>query len=178
MRTGSPYAVAPARITKNDGTPYRVFTPFFRAWQQHGWRKPADTAADMLTWLEPGDKHGGPRRVKVPDDERVEADLQPAGEQAALARWHEFRDDDVSAYERERDRPDKPGTSRMSVHLKYGTVHPRTLPQDVGVEVAPGQLAAETLDALGRRSRRRNRGQVGEQRPRMDLAEAQRRREL
>src|SRR3954449_5061952 len=38
VRSGSPYAVAPGRFTKPDGTPYRVFAPFRRAWQQHGWR--------------------------------------------------------------------------------------------------------------------------------------------
>src|SRR6201999_3088082 len=37
----------------------------------------------------------------------------------------------LSAYDDMRDRPDKPGTSRMSVHLKYGTIHPRTLLADV-----------------------------------------------
>ena len=28
VRTGSPYAVAPGRVTKRDGTPFQVFTPF------------------------------------------------------------------------------------------------------------------------------------------------------
>ena len=27
--TGSPYLVSPGRVTKDDGTPYKVFTPFF-----------------------------------------------------------------------------------------------------------------------------------------------------
>ena len=40
-RTGSPYAVAPGRVTKDDGTAYRVFTPFWKAWTRHGWRAPA-----------------------------------------------------------------------------------------------------------------------------------------
>ena len=41
VRTGSPYAVAPGRVTKSDGTPYLVFTPFAKAWAAHGWRAPA-----------------------------------------------------------------------------------------------------------------------------------------
>src|SRR4051794_7204951 len=53
VRTGSPYAVAPGRVTKPDGTPYRVFTPFRRAWQQHGWRGPADTDAGTRNWVDP-----------------------------------------------------------------------------------------------------------------------------
>ena len=61
VRTGSPYAVAPGRVTKPDGTPYRVFTPFSRAWAAHGWRAPADTDAGTVDWIDPADKHGGPR---------------------------------------------------------------------------------------------------------------------
>jgi len=41
VRTGSPYAVAPGRVVKGDETPYRVFTPFYKAWAAHGWRAPA-----------------------------------------------------------------------------------------------------------------------------------------
>ena len=147
VRSGSPYAVAPGRVTKPDGTPYKVFTPFHRAWQQHGWRRPADTDARTVDWLDPDDKHGGPRRTRIPDDDRVEAELPPAGEEVALARWQEFLDDGATAYKRTRDRPDRPGTSRMSVHLKYGTVHPRTLLADLagrsgdGVETLRSELA-------------------------------------
>ncbi len=43
VRTGSPYAIAPGRIRKDDGTPYSVFSPFYRAWLDHGWRAPAAT---------------------------------------------------------------------------------------------------------------------------------------
>ena len=40
VRTGSPYAVSPGRVRKGDGTAYRVYTPFFKAWTAHGWRSP------------------------------------------------------------------------------------------------------------------------------------------
>ena len=32
VRTGSPYAVAPGRVTNGSGDPYKVFTPFSKAW--------------------------------------------------------------------------------------------------------------------------------------------------
>jgi deoxyribodipyrimidine photo-lyase len=131
VRTGSPYAVAPGRVTKPDGTPYRVFSPFRRAWERHGWRGPADTDAGTVAWMDPADKHGGPRRARIPDDDDVTAELPPAGEAVARERWQEFLDDGVSGYKRTRDRPDRPGTSRMSVHLKYGAIHPRTLLADL-----------------------------------------------
>ena len=142
VRSGSPYAVAPGRVTKPDGTPFKVFTPFRRAWERHGWRPPAATDAGTVDWSEPGDELGGVRRVPVPDDDRVDAELPPTGEDAALAAWRTFAADPLAAYQRNRDRPDQPGTSRMSVHLKYGTLHPRTLLADLAESPSEG---AETM---------------------------------
>ncbi|GAA4904871.1 deoxyribodipyrimidine photo-lyase [Actinomycetospora succinea] len=134
VRTGSPYAVAPGRITKSDGEPYKVYTPFSRAWTQHGWREPADTDASTVDWMDPGEKDGGPRKVKIPDDEAPEAELPAAGEQAARDQWAAFVDEHLTDYDDLRNRPDRPATSRMSVYLKYGVVHPRTLLADLGGE--------------------------------------------
>ena len=48
VRTGSPYAVTPGRVVKpSDATPYKVYTPFYRAWRTHGWRAPAKTPKSM-----------------------------------------------------------------------------------------------------------------------------------
>jgi deoxyribodipyrimidine photo-lyase len=136
VRTGSPYAVAPGRITKSDGDPYKVFTPFSRQWTRHGWRAPADTDASTVTWLDPAEKSSGggpsgPQAVRIPDDEPVDAELPAAGEAAAREQWEAFVDEHLADYDELRDRPDRPATSRMSVHLKYGTVHPRTLLADL-----------------------------------------------
>ena len=86
VRTGSPYAVAPGRVRKDDGDPFKVFTPFRRAWAQHGWRKPADTDADTLEWQKPSVKGA----VPIPDDESLDAELPEAGEDAAHERWRDF----------------------------------------------------------------------------------------
>jgi deoxyribodipyrimidine photo-lyase len=48
------------------------------------------------------------------------------GEQAALEHWQEYLDE-VAQYDDERDRPDLDSTSRMSIPLKYGEIHPRTM---------------------------------------------------
>ncbi|WP_433034561.1 cryptochrome/photolyase family protein [Actinomycetospora sp. CA-053990] len=132
VRTGSPYAVAPGRVTKSDGEPYKVFTPFSRAWAEHGWRAPAETDASSVDWMDPGEKDGGPRAVKIPDDEAPEAELPTAGERAAREQWEAFVDEHLTDYDDLRNRPDRPATSRMSVYLKYGVVHPRTLLADLG----------------------------------------------
>jgi deoxyribodipyrimidine photo-lyase len=131
VRSGSPYAVAPGRVRKADGEAFRVFTPFRRAWVEHGWRAPADTDASTVTWLDPTQRRGGPRAVVVPKDEHMDAVLPDAGEDAAYAQWHAFLDGAVASYGSDRDRPDKEGTSRMSVYLKYGAIHPRTMLADL-----------------------------------------------
>jgi deoxyribodipyrimidine photo-lyase len=121
VRTGSPYAVAPGRVRKEDGTPFRVYSPFYRAWRRHGWRAPARPAS--VRWLSGVDGTDVPGDPPLPGRLR----LPEAGEAAALARWADFRDTALRGYADDRDRPDRPGTSRLSAHLKYGTVHPRTL---------------------------------------------------
>ncbi|MFC7573858.1 deoxyribodipyrimidine photo-lyase [Klenkia terrae] len=45
VRTGSAYAIAPGTITKDDGDPLKVFTPFKRRWLDHGWPDPAPARA-------------------------------------------------------------------------------------------------------------------------------------
>jgi deoxyribodipyrimidine photo-lyase len=119
-RTGSPYAVAPGRILKPDGTPYRVFTPFSRAWSEHGWRAPA-ASPKSVEWLPASSSDG------LPDEPDVDADLPEAGEAAASKRLKAFLTGQLADYADERNRPDRPGTSRLSPALKYGEVHPRTV---------------------------------------------------
>lgn len=125
--SGSPYLVSPGRITKGDGTPYKVFSPFFDAWRKHGWRGPAQSDATTASWIDPAELSGA---VEIPD-EGVELDI-PAGEQAARQHWQQFVDEGLAGYADDRNRPDYDVTSRMSAHLKFGTIHPRTMVPDLG----------------------------------------------
>lgn len=122
IRTGSPYAVAPGRVLKGDGTPYRVFTPFYRAWCAHGWRSPAADLPSDVQWWMPMDCAGRP---ESPATDGIQ--LPPAGEDAAWARWDAFRAHGLSDYAALRDRPDLSGTSVLGHHLKWGEIHPRSL---------------------------------------------------
>jgi deoxyribodipyrimidine photo-lyase len=116
---GSPYAVDPGTVRKGDGTPYAVFTPFFKEWQRHGWGRPVDAPLDP-TWIDlPGDP--------IPEPARLDMDLPAAGSDAALDRWAEFEQSGLGDYADQRNLPGVDGTSRMSVHLRWGTVHPRRL---------------------------------------------------
>ena len=127
VRTGSPYAVAPGRVTKDDGTSYRVYTPFWRAWVRHGWRQPAGEVPTDVEWWEPIPCQGRPAR---PDLGGLE--LPPAGEQAAWERWAQFRATGLADYADLRNRADLAGTSAMGHHLKWGEIHPRSMLADLG----------------------------------------------
>jgi len=127
VEAGSPYLVSPGQVTKGDGTPYKVFTPFYGAWREHGWRAPANSGPTSARWIEPADVPGG---VDIPDA-GVEL-LVPAGEAAARKQWAKFVESALDDYADMRDRPDLDGTSRMSAHLKFGTIQPRTMAADLG----------------------------------------------
>ncbi len=139
LRTGSPYAVAPGRVRKPDGDPYRVWTPFYRGWVSHGWRSPASTDADTADWLPP------PAGDAIPEPTPDQGQSAAAGEAAARQRWDQFRDAALSNYGADRNRPDLDGTSRLSAALRWGEIHPRTLLADLddseGAEVFRRELA-------------------------------------
>ncbi len=118
VATGSPYAVDPGDVLTRAGTPYQVFTPFSRAWRDHGWPAPS------------GMPEGLPWR-------------RPTGEVDALERWHRFLDEDVEGYAEGRDRPDLDATSRMSAPLKYGEIHPRTMLADLARHPAATSAGAQ-----------------------------------
>jgi deoxyribodipyrimidine photo-lyase len=129
VRTGSPYAVAPGTLRTGAGSPYRVFSPFRRAWLEHGWREPAPSAAEPVSWARPAADLGVQALPPTPDLGPVR--LPDAGETSARRRWAAFRDGALADYDQARDRPDLPGTSRLSPALKYGEIHPRTILSDL-----------------------------------------------
>jgi len=147
-RTGSPYAVSPGRVFKGDGTPYRVYTPFYRAWLSHGWRAPAHAepgvASAGTVWSRDIARDPIPTaRARTPD--LSFSTLPEAGEAAALRRWRAFRDGSLAQYADARDRPDLDATSRLSVHLKFGEIHPRTLLADLDSEAASSSKGYEVF---------------------------------
>jgi deoxyribodipyrimidine photo-lyase len=126
VRTGSPYAVAPDRVTNGSGEFFKVFTPFSKAWRAHGWRDPAGPLPDDARWRHLKDT------VDLPDVDLPDGlELPEAGEEAAHEAWHTFLDGRVGDYDERRNEPGVEGTSRMSHHLKYGEIHPRTILADL-----------------------------------------------
>ncbi|WP_040156346.1 cryptochrome/photolyase family protein [Mobilicoccus massiliensis] len=137
VATGTPYAIGPGVITKSDGDPYKVFTPFATAWRDHG--APGPAPLPTVSWVT------GVESEQIPTPVEVGVGLPALGERAALERWNDFRDEGLERYAADRDRPDLPGTSQMSVHLAHGTIHPRTMLADIAAHPAGQTEGARTF---------------------------------
>ena len=128
IATGSPYAVAPGRVVKpTDGTPYKVYTPFYKNWCIHGWRAPAPTPKSIPV-VKPTAKDRNFPDWLLPEGTII----TPAGEAAALKRFAYFKKNALDQYDENRNVPGVDGTSKLSAHLKFGEIHPRTLLAGLG----------------------------------------------
>ncbi|MCA0337796.1 MAG: DNA photolyase family protein [Actinobacteria bacterium] len=144
VATGTPYAVGPGVVVTGGGTPFKVFTPFSRAWRDHGWPTPATEPAGVQ-W----NRLASDPEAEALLEEAVAASpvlLPEAGESAALDRWRDFLETGLTAYGSQRNRPDRPGTSWLSPWLKVGAVHPRTLLADLAD--IPGEGARRYVTEL------------------------------
>ena len=128
IRTGGPYAIAPGRVRKpSDGTPYKVYTPFYRAWLAHGWRDPAPRPTE-IPCVTPSSSDRSFPTWQMPEG----VILTPAGEEAAHQRWEYFKENLLDSYDETRNLAGIDGTSKLSAHLKWGEIHPRTLLAELG----------------------------------------------
>jgi deoxyribodipyrimidine photo-lyase len=139
----------PTQIETGSGTPYKVFTPF--------WKK----ARDQMTVDEP---LGVPRMggTKAPaswpdsvdlEDLKLTPEAQDGvdwavgmrdewapGEAGALARLDAFLDEALSHYPTGRDVPAARDTSMLSPHLHWGEISPRTVWNRVNAWVSNGAM--------------------------------------
>ena len=114
------YAVAPGKVQKPDGTPYKVYTPFFKNWFEHGWHAPV-ALAEGFKWFEPIECQGLPKLSALPPF------VIKAGEDFALRTFERFKGRALFNYDEMRNRADKSGTSHLSHALSFGEIHPRTI---------------------------------------------------
>jgi len=118
-RVDSPYAVAPGSILKTNATPYRVFTPYLRAWESHGAGLPGPAPTDPQ-WAKAESE-------TVPPDPAFDGSLPAPGERAALRQVAGWVDSDADDYGAHRNDPGSDATSRMSPYLRFGCIHPRQI---------------------------------------------------
>jgi deoxyribodipyrimidine photo-lyase len=116
--------IAPGAIATKEGTPYKVFTPFKRAWLEH-------LTPDDWSPLPAPDAQPVPD-LKTPPMSRALACLPegepadwPGGEREANRRLIRFLDEKVERYDSDRDFPAREGTSRLSPYLSIGAISAR-----------------------------------------------------
>jgi deoxyribodipyrimidine photo-lyase len=122
--------VEPWNAVKKDGTPYRVFTPFWKAMQKNGvnlfsFSPPEQFPAlpDKLSY----DKNTNIEKLKLLPAIRWDTGLTESwrpGESAARDYLDNFLDDAILHYPQARDIPADRGTSRLSPYLHFGEISP------------------------------------------------------
>ena len=145
----------PWQVTSKAGGPMQVFAPYWRAARERGTPRPPLPAPE------------GIRRANLPATLRSmtlsvdELGLEPRkpdwagglraswtpGEDGAQARLTDFLDEGLAGYRTERDRPDRPGTSRLSPHLRFGEIGPRQIWHAVQMALETGETEGSPADA-------------------------------
>jgi deoxyribodipyrimidine photo-lyase len=119
--------MTPGTLRTGAGTPFSVFTPFARAHRASITVQPAAKAPRSLPKL-PADVEAWAKThvATVPTLESLGLARNPlllaGGERAGQERLRRFLDTVAANYQTDRDRLDRPGTSRISVDLKFGTL--------------------------------------------------------
>ena len=117
----------PWQVRRADGGPYKVFSAFWKTCLRSGLSSDVTPAPERLPRA-PGLKGLAIDELGLLPEIRWDTGLgkswQP-GEAGALERVDGFLADAAAAYAGARDRPDLPGTSRLSPHLHFGEIGPR-----------------------------------------------------
>jgi deoxyribodipyrimidine photo-lyase len=120
------YLYDPAEVAKPDGTPYRVFTPFYRRGCKALTPRqtlPVPEKMRLDTESHPDGHDEKPLLPAFPWFEDAEHDWEP-GEQGAHDLLQTFLESGLEIYAEARDRPDLDGVSRLSPHLHFGEISP------------------------------------------------------
>ena len=125
---------APGEIrTKSADEPYKVYTPFWKNWQEQSKRPIVDTIDKLegLTEAETKTAHkAGVIDLPTAKDLGYTWDnllLLSPGEKAARERLEEFGERAIYEYNEQRNFPAVDGTSKLSAALKFGAIGIRTI---------------------------------------------------
>ncbi len=116
----------PDEILKEDGKPYRVFTAYSHSWRS----QPKAVVLPKVKFKRPPGFKNPPGLALPTINElgfTLDVPLPPAGERAGRERLKQFAEGDLLHYAERRDLPALDATSRLSPHLRLGTVSPRTV---------------------------------------------------
>lgn len=140
----------PGSLLTSSGTPYKVFTPFFRTAERLGHPRPPGPGPERI----PGPSRL-PRSEPVTTVEPRATVAAPGiaawwspGEHGAKERLRAFLASGLGAYAEERDRPDRAGTSRLSPHITFGEIDTRTVLAAAREAAAADERLARGADAF------------------------------
>jgi len=117
----------PWTIRTGAGTPFSVYTPFWRACLAAPPPRKPLAAPQELTAADPVDGESIDDLGLLPTDPDWAGGLREAwepGERSARRRLAAFLDEDVARYREDRDAPGIDATSRLSPHLRWGELSP------------------------------------------------------
>ncbi|RBP48308.1 cryptochrome/photolyase family protein [Arenicella xantha] len=138
--------IEPTTILTKQGTPFKVFTPFWR---------------NCMAQLDPPEPLGLPTLNCWHDDIGSEtlsdwgllpsqpdwsgglAERWQPGESGAQARWERFLEEGIQRYKNGRDIPSRTDTSMLSPHLAFGEISVRQLWFDIQQAMADGSVSHE-----------------------------------
>ncbi len=152
-RVSSPYCVEPGTVLGSSGAPVKVFGAFRRRWEVIGPHNvlpvpdvsfvPVASTASIRDLV----ARAGNRRPALFGDlpDAPPSGLPAAGEAAATAALEAFVQGPIDTYGHDRNLFAVPGTSRLSPHLRFGTIHPRTA---VAAAAGGGEGAATFISEI------------------------------
>jgi deoxyribodipyrimidine photo-lyase len=120
----------PPMISKADGTPYKVFTPYFRKGCLQNGPVPREPLPQALpdTYVRTS-RCGSLRQLELLPArswcDKVIAEWSP-GETGASDRLQRFLEHGLANYKDGRNRPDQKAVSRLSPHLHFGEISPNS----------------------------------------------------
>jgi len=107
-----------AEVLTGSGTPFRVFTPYAKAWLKLAASAPGRSIGSLVTPPLPSDPLPTPATWGLTRDAEI---LEP-GEAAARQRLGRFLAGPAQLYAQRRDLPAEDATSRLSQDLRHGTL--------------------------------------------------------
>jgi len=110
----------PDEIFTNSGDPYSVYTYYHKKWVKRE-KEAARDPPDSGRVVEPSGEEEMPTLDALGFD-GPEAKIPESGTEVARELLNDFLEDDVYEYDEARDYPARRCTSRLSPHLKYGTI--------------------------------------------------------
>jgi deoxyribodipyrimidine photo-lyase len=118
----------PDSVTTQSGTPFKVFTPFWRACRALPEPSRVVDPVNLQFWC--GNDIAGADLASLDlednalDSEQSWSQWWQPGEQGAEARLREFLDEAINQYTEGRDFPNSKATSLLSPHLHFGEISP------------------------------------------------------